>query len=87
MNKLILQAQDFFSAVPNEKIVFAADLKEALAPYRNQKCVVFSGTHYADAVKKEGFSVWCGIEAEPETSTVEKMAEFLRKENPEKLGV
>ena len=85
INKLILQAEKFFADVPGEKIVFAGNLKEALVPYDKENCIVFSGTHYAEEIKAEGFSVWCGIEAEPETLTIEKMAAFLREEKPEQV--
>lgn len=85
INELLIQARGFFSDIPGEKIVFAGSLKEALASYCRNNCVVFSGTHYAEEIKAEGFSVWCGIEAEPETLTVEKMADFLREEKPEQV--
>ena len=85
LNELLHQAREFFSGVPEEKIVFAENLHEALLPFDREKSVVFSGMHYAGEVKKSGFTVWCGIEAEPETLTVEKMTAFLREKNPEKV--
>ncbi len=82
VEKLLLQAEGFFSGVPGEKVVFAVDLKSALAEYDREKCVVFSGTHYAQELIDAGFTVWQGVEAEPETATVEKMAAFLREKEP-----
>ena len=83
VKELLTRAQEYFGVLPDENIVFPGTLHEALAEYDRDKTVVFSGMHYAEAVKKEGFSVWTGVEAEPETATVEKMAAYLQEKNPE----
>jgi len=76
------QAEKFFAACPGENIILAEDLTSALEVYRQDDPVVFSGIHYADTLKRAGFEVWTGIEAEPEAGTVEKMAGFLRQRKP-----
>ncbi len=85
INKLLLQARQFFAGVPGEQIVFAENLQEALTSFKREKCVVFSGMHYAEAMREAGFTVFTGIEAEPETETVEKMAAFLLEKNPDEV--
>ena len=79
LNDLMKQSEAFFNAVPEEKIIFADDLVQALNAYKTEKTVVFSGTHYADALKNAGFTVWTGVEAEPAAATVNVMAEYLRE--------
>ena len=83
LRELLAAAERFFQDVPGEKVVFADDLSAALAPCKNEKTVVFSGTHYAETLRKAGFSVWSGVEAEPACQTVEVMASYLRQENPD----
>ena len=83
LNQLFQQAETFFQNVPGEEIIFADNLIDALRSYHSDKTLIFSGTHYADELKKAGFSVWCGVEAEPCTQTVEKMVQVLRSSVPE----
>ena len=79
LNKLMMQAEKYFSALPGERISFAADLPEAFRKFSPEKTAVFSGTHYAQTVRDAGFEVWNGIiESEPDTGCVEAMAEYLR---------
>lgn len=85
LRELLAAAERFFQDVPGEKVVFADDLSAALAPCKNEKTVVFSGTHYAETLRKAGFSVWSGVEAEPACQTVEVMASYLRQENPDRV--
>ena len=85
INELLFQARQFFAGVPEERIVFAKNLQEALTSFKREKCVVFSGMHYAEAMREAGFTVFTGIEAEPETETVEKMAAFLLEKNPDEV--
>lgn len=85
LKQLLLQAETFFQNVPEEKIVFAENLVDALQAYEKEQTLVFSGTHYAEELRNAGFTVWCGVEAEPCTQTVEKMAEFLHSAKPEKV--
>lgn len=85
LSKLMEQAESFFQTLPGEKVVFAADLKSVLEKFDPAETVIFSGMHYASELMDAGFRVWTGVEAEPCSETVEAMAEYLRRENPEKV--
>ena len=85
LNKLCIQAEKFFSAVPGEKISFATDLSEALRRFSPEKTIVFSGMHYAQTAGDAGFRVWCGIDAEPDSKCVEAMAEYLHRQDFEQV--
>lgn len=85
LNELLTQAEKFFNTLPGEKIIIADDLISALLPLRDEKTIVFSGLHYAGLLREAGFTVWTGVEAEPAAETVEKMAEFIRHNAPEKV--
>lgn len=81
----MLRAREYISAAPGQKIVFAADMVQALAGFDRDKSVVFSGRHYAAELESAGFRVWVGVEAEPAVETVEKMIAFLRETAPDKV--
>ncbi len=86
MVDLIAQAEKFFSEVPGEKIIITDDAVAELKKLCRGKTVVFAGTHAAELFRNAGFTVRCGIEAEPATATVEKMAEYLRQESPDTVA-
>lgn len=81
-------AEALLQSVPKEIIVISDDLFQLLNITLGRtidRTVVFSGTHYAELFRSAGFTVWTGVEAEPSTATVEKMAAFLRENNPENV--
>ena len=81
-------AEALLQNVPNEIIVVSDDLFQLLNITLGRtadKTVIFSGTHYAELFRSAGFTVWSGVEPEPSTRTVEKMADFLRENNPENV--
>ena len=82
LKELLNEAESFFRELPGETVEFSDNLAAALQPYRNESCVVFSGTHYAEVLREAGFTVWCGVEAEPASETVERMAAYLREQDP-----
>lgn len=86
MVDLIAQAEKYFSGVPGEKVIITDNIVAELKKLCSGKTVIFAGIHAADIFKNAGFSVWCGVEAEPSTATVEIMAEYLRRENPDTVA-
>ncbi len=86
MVDLIKQAEKYFAELPGEKIIISDDTVNELKKICRGKTVIFAGTHAAELFKDAGFNVWCGVEAEPATATVEKMAEYLRREAPDTVA-
>lgn len=80
---LLEKAEKFFTELPDEKIIISDNPYLYLKELCRGRTIVFSGTHYAQNLKEAGFEVWCGIEAEPASETVEKMADFLKQAAPD----
>ena len=81
-------AETLLQSAPKEIIVISDEIFQLLAVtlgHSMPSTVVFSGTHYAELFRCSGYTVWTGVEAEPSTSTVEKMVEFLKERRPENV--
>ena len=81
-------AEALLQGVSDEIIVVSDDLFQLLNVTLGrtaEQTVIFSGTHYAELFRSAGFTVWSGVEPEPSTATVEKMADFLREKQPENV--
>ena len=81
-------AESLLQSAPKEIIVISDEIFQLLAVtlgHSMPSTVVFSGTHYAELFRCSGYTVWTGVEAEPSTSTVEKMVEFLKERRPENV--
>lgn len=83
LNQLLTEAEQYFRELPGEKVILAENLNSALDALPREKTVVFSGTHYAGVIRDAGFTVWCGVEAEPAVATIGVMAEYLRENSPD----
>ena len=79
-------AEKFFSSLPGETVIRTDDAPGMLKRLCRGKTVVFSGTHAAERFRAAGFTVWCGVEAEPVIATVERMAAFLARERPDTVA-
>ncbi|MBQ9789489.1 MAG: iron-containing alcohol dehydrogenase [Lentisphaeria bacterium] len=81
-------AQSLLQNAPKEIILVSDDIFQLLSlTLGNSQAdtVVFSGRHYAELFRYANYDVQTGIEAEPSTETVEKMANLLREKNPQNV--
>ena len=79
----LMQAEKYFAELPEEKVIVTGNIIGTLQEITSGKVVVFAGTHTAEIFRTAGYQVWCGVEAEPATETVERMAEYLAAESPD----
>ena len=79
----LMQAEKYFAELPEEKVIVTGNVIGTLQEITSGKVVVFAGTHTAEIFRTAGYQVWCGVEAEPATETVERMAEYLAAESPD----
>ena len=85
---MLEQGRKFLAEFPGGQVLLTDGVLEALEQSlecRKENVVVFSGLHYAGLFRQAGYAVWCGVEAEPATGTVEKMIAFLEETVPEKV--